>query len=104
MAPPGELTMGTATAGQPVNPLTDPDEFHPRWRLRVFDQRWPWRATRREAVMDAIASRHARRDSDDRQIYLQSYALIQQDPPPRLGRLSWEERRRMRLAAEREER
>ena len=104
MAPRGELIVGTATARQPVNPLTDPDELHPRWRLRVFDQRWPWRATRREAVMDAIASRHARRDSDDRHIYLQGYALIQQDPPPRLARLRWEERRRMRLASECEER
>ncbi|MDQ1229284.1 hypothetical protein [Sphingomonas sp. SORGH_AS_0879] len=66
-----------------LDPLLYPTDENPRWRLRVFDNCWPWRATRREALRDAIMSRNARRCPDDRLIYLDAAAAIQRDPPHR---------------------
>lgn len=63
------------------DPIIVPTDAHPRWRLRVFDRCWPWRATRGEALRDAVLSRNARRDVEDRVIYLDAVANIQRDPP-----------------------
>lgn len=67
----------------PPDPLVNPSDRHPRWRLRVFDRRWPWRRTRDEVFADAVASRNARRDTLDRVTYLDACACIQRDPPLR---------------------
>lgn len=64
------------------DPLLHPSQQHPRWRLRVFDKLWPWRATRAEVLRDALASRNARRDPDDGVVYLDACAFVQRDPPP----------------------
>lgn len=64
----------------PSDPLRHPTDDHPRWRLRVFDRRWPWRATRGEALRDALLSRNAMRESGGA-IFLDACAAIQRDPP-----------------------
>ena len=33
--------------------LANPTDRFPRWRLRVFDRCWPWRASRGQAVAGA---------------------------------------------------
>lgn len=63
------------------DPVFAPTDEHPRWRLRVFDNRWPWRATRAEAMRDAVVSRNARYCPDDNVTYLDAAAAIQRDPP-----------------------
>ena len=60
--------------------LATPTDRFPRWRLRVFDRCWPWRASRGQAVADALASRNGRRE--DGTFYLDACAFIQRDPPP----------------------
>lgn len=84
------------------DPLTSPTDEHPRWRLRVFDLCWPWRATRREAFGDAVASRNAHFDREDSTTYLDAAAMIQRDPPHHLDRLRREQRRceAVRLSAD----
>lgn len=64
------------------NPLNFPTRSHPRFRLRVFDRAWPWRATRGEAMDDALASDNASYDSG--RTWLTVPADIEQDPAPRL--------------------
>lgn len=61
--------------------LANPTNLYPRWRLRVFDLCWPWRASVGEAIRDAIASGNARRDLEDRAVYLDCVANLQRDPP-----------------------
>ncbi|WP_454280214.1 hypothetical protein [Sphingomonas sp. Marseille-Q8236] len=65
------------------DPLNQPTDRHPRWRLRVFEKCWPWRASFKEALRDAVSSQNARRCPDDRFIYLDAAASIQRDPPHR---------------------
>lgn len=65
----------------PAQIIAHPTDRHPRYRLRVFDRCWPWRASQREAVRDAVLSGNARRDQEDRLIYLDACANIQRDPP-----------------------
>lgn len=83
--PVGRDRRGTIAA--PVRPVHYPDpcvsptQDRPRFRLRVFDRCWPWRASVGEVMADAVASRNARRDLDDRVTYLDACANIQRDPP-----------------------
>lgn len=89
MASHGPLNGGprrsrVASLPQPSDPLRFPTQDAPRWRLRVFDRCWPWRATRGEALADAVASRNARRDMDDHIVYLDACANVQRDPPSRV--------------------
>lgn len=78
---------GVALGEVAPNPLLFPTDDAPRWRLRVFDNCWPWRATRSEALRDAIVSRNARRCPDDNVTYLDAAAAIQRDPPFRSDQL-----------------
>jgi len=73
--------------------LRHPTDRYPRFRLRVFDLCWPWRASLREVVADALASHNARRDRDDRCIYLDAAAMIQRDPPHRSDVIRHHQRR-----------
>ncbi|KQO58855.1 hypothetical protein ASF14_02800 [Sphingomonas sp. Leaf257] len=82
------------------DPLAFPTDTHPRWRLRVFDTCWPWRATKSEALRDAVLSRNARRCPDDNTTYLDAAAAIQRDPPFASDRLRMRMIRAERLAAE----
>lgn len=75
------MTAQLACQSIEPDPVAQPSDAHPRWRLRVFDRVWPWRATRKEAFRDAIESRNAWRCPDDRLIYLDAVASIQRDPP-----------------------
>lgn len=77
----------------PEQILANPTDAHPRWRLRVFDTTWPWRARRAEAYRDALASGNARRDYEDRQTYLDACAQLQRDPPFYLDRYRMRVRR-----------
>lgn len=78
----GARVMRRAALGEAVqDPLIYPTDANPRWRLRVFDKCWPWRATRSEALRDALLSRNARRCSEDNTTYLDAAAAIQRDPP-----------------------
>lgn len=73
--------------------LANPTDKYPRWRLRVFDTCWPWRATRGGVLRDALASGNARRDREDRVVYLDACANIQRDPPWPLDRYEMRQRR-----------
>jgi len=79
MGPGVNCGAGLGEAGP--DPLMFPTDAHPRWRLRVFDRCWPWRATKSEALRDAVMSRNARRCPDDNVTYLDAAAAIQRDPP-----------------------
>ena len=65
----------------PPDPVLFPSVRHPRWRLRVFDQVWPWRASQSEAVDDARDSGNA---TFDAQLYRRTFmiapATIERDP------------------------
>ena len=63
------------------DPLAFPTEKAPRFRLRVFDQRWPWRRSRDEVLDDAIASGNGRVDPETRHRYMTVPAMVQRDPP-----------------------
>lgn len=75
------VTARAALGKAAPNPVACPTDEHPRWRLRVFDNLWPWRATRGEAMRDAVVSRNARYCPDDNITYLDAAAAIQRDPP-----------------------
>ena len=74
-------------AGMPPEPeptaeeiIAKPTERHPRFRLRVFDLCWPWRASYGEAARDALLSRNMGPDG-----YLDAAANVERDPPLRGG-------------------
>ena len=71
------------TRPPPEQILAHPTERWPRYRLRVFDLCWPWRASHGEALRDASLSRNAQYDRADRELYLDAAAHIQRDPPAR---------------------
>lgn len=77
---PGMIDFSALKIVEP-DPLSYPTDGHPRWRLRVFDKCWPWRATRKEALHDAVSSFNAWRCPNDHAIYLDAVASIQRDPP-----------------------
>lgn len=81
----------------PEEIIANPTERHPRYRLRVFDLRWPWRASIKEVLRDARMSGNARHDEADRVTYLDAVANIQQDPPTAYDRIRY-----LNLLAERE--
>lgn len=83
---------------KPAAPLAAPSDEHPRWRLRVFDRCWPWRATKREALRDAVLSFNARYDRHDRVVYFDAAASLQRDPPFALDRLRLRARQQAREA------
>ena len=64
------------------DPVNFPTKSHPRFRLRVFDRKWPWRASWSQAMDDALASENA--SAEHGRAYLLVPAAIQQDPPDRL--------------------
>lgn len=68
---------------QRPDPILFPTDERPRWRLVVFDRRWPWRRSRAEAFDDALASENARVEDDPggKMGYLVVPAAIQRDPP-----------------------
>lgn len=72
--------------------LAHPTDRYPRYRLRVFDLCWPWRASRSEAVRDALASGNAHADRADG-VFLDCVANIQRDPPFYLDQLRVRRRR-----------
>ena len=76
--------------------LANPTEQYPRYRLRVFDLCWPWRATRGEAFEDAKLSGNATWDPNDRLLYLDACADIQRDPPSAMQRYELRRRRAAR--------
>lgn len=80
--------------------LANPTDRFPRYRLRVFDTAWPWRASKGSAFTDALASGNARRDAEDRCLYLDACANIQRDPPMYLDRVRALERREARKRSE----
>ena len=78
----------------PAQILAQPTDRYPRWRLRVFDLCWPWRASKVEVTRDAVMSGNARRDRDG--VYLDACANIQRDPPWPYDRYLLRQRRRER--------
>lgn len=71
----------------PEQIVANPTDRHPRWRLRVFDLCWPWRASMKEVLRDARSSGNGRYDEADRLTYLDAAANIQRDPPHALDRV-----------------
>lgn len=65
----------------PIDPVRNPSHEHPRWRLRVFDRKWPWRASRVEAQRDATEPWMTHYDEATGTVYVDAVVDVQRDPP-----------------------